>query len=279
MASPSIVSSIQNKGKQYLQVYEDSTASHWQNYCGCQSPGLKLKCLTCPFAIEFVQILQQKLDPSSQLGMAQFSPPQQAAPYSEEIKQRCLKMFIFGYSLTQIKKFTGVESVVVLRRWLKESGIYKSAGEYSQEQKQQCLELYKAGNTPLEIEEKMKISGFIISKWVCSSGIPTRPRKTQYSEEQINLAIEMYVDGKSYSQIKALTGVSPHRVRQLAVEQKVQRKKKPKAGRPPVYSPETKQQCLDLVNQGFSLKQIEELTGVGTNSISLWHKDYLIQRS
>lgn len=275
MSSKSIANLIQNKGQQYLQTYKGLTASHWQNHCVCESPGLQSKCLTCPFNVEFVQILQQKLDPTGQLGMAQIFPTQQAAPYSEEIKQRCLKMFQLGYSLRQIQKFTGIKSIGTLRYWLRESGIYKSAGEYSQEQKQQCLDLYLKGKTPLEIEEETKISKLIISIWIHSSGIPTRPQKTQYSDEQTQLAIEMYVDGKSYSQIKALTGVSPYRVQRLAVEQKIERKKKPKVGRPPVYSPETKQQCFDLLAQGLSLGQIEELTGVSTGSIQQWHKDYL----
>lgn len=275
--SKSTINLIEASGTRYLKA-RDALTDSWQSRCGCQSPGLQSKCLTCPFNIEFVQILQQKLDHSGQSGMAQISPPKQAAPYSEAIRERCLMMYELSYSLTQIQKFTRVESVVVLRRWLKDSGIYKSAGEYSVEQKQQCLELYKAGKTPLEIEEEMRISGYAISQWVCSSEIPTRPRKTQYSEEQTKLAIEMYVEGKSYSQIKAQTGVSPHRVQQLARKQKVQRKEIPKSGRPAVYSPETKRQCLNLIAQGLSLKQVEELIGVGTGSICRWHKDYLTQQ-
>jgi transposase-like protein len=219
--------------------------------------------------------IQSIIDPDSKRGMTKISPPQLSLPYSEEVKQRCVSMFKLGYSLTQIKEFTGVESVVELRHWLKDSGIYKSAKNYSQEQKQQCLDLYLSGKTPLEIENKMKISGFVISTWIHSSGIPTKPKKAYYSDEQEKLAISMYVEGKSYSRINSATGIPPHRVNELAKQKKVKRKRQPKAGRPAVYSEEVKQTCLDLLAESKTPMQIEQLMGVSAGQIRLWQKDYI----
>lgn len=274
MVSKSTINQISNTGEKYIKVYNDSVRDSWQNHCGCLEPGLQAKCQTCPFGIEFIQKIQREIDPDSKLGMTKISPPQLSKLYSEEIRQKCVEMFGLGYSLTQIKKFTGVESVVKLRHWLKDAGIYKSAGEYSQKQKQQCLDFYMSGKTPLEIEEEMRISGFVISSWIHSSGLPTKPRKTHYSDEQKKLARSMYVEGESYSKIKSATGIPPHRVEELAKQPKVHRQREPKAGRPPVYSSEFKQTCLDLLAEGKTPLQIEQLMGVNAASIRQWKKDY-----
>ena len=50
-------------------------------------------------------------------------------------------MFVRGYSLQEIKKLTGVNSVVILRKWLEIEGIYQKESDYSEEQQQQCLNL------------------------------------------------------------------------------------------------------------------------------------------
>ena len=210
--------------------------------------------------------------------MTEISPPQISRPYSESVKRRCVSLYQLGYSLTQIKQFTGVGSVVELRNWLKEEGIYKSAEEYSPQQKQQCLELYLSEKTPLEIEEQMRISGFVISKWVCSSGIPTRPRKVHYSQEQQDLALSMYVEGESHSKIKSATSIPAHRVDELAKQKKVKRKRLPSSGRPPVHSSEVKKACLDMLDRGKTPLQVEQLMGVSVSHIREWYRDYVAQQ-
>ncbi len=264
---------MRNAGNAYNHEVKD----FWRNHCGCEEPGLFAKCQTCPFAIELIKRIQSKIDPEGELKMTDISPPKLSKPYSESVKRRCAEMFELGYSLTQIKQFTGVESVVELRHWLKDSGIYKSAKDYSIEQKQQCLDLYLSGKTPLEIEEEMRVSGFVISSWIHSSGIATRPYKTLYSQEQEERALSMYVEGKSYSKIKSATGIPPHRVDELAKDKKVKRKKQPSAGRPAVYSAEVKQTCLDLLAEGKTPMQIEQLMGVNAGSIRQWHKNCITQ--
>ena len=278
MVNKSTIAQISNTGEKYINTYNHEVKDFWRNHCGCKEPGLKAKCQTCPFAIEFIKRIQSIIDPKGELKMTNISPPKRSLPYSELVKRRCVSMFELGYSLTQIKQFTGVESVVELRHWLREEGIYKSAKDYSIEQKQQCLDLYLSGKTPLEIEEEMRISGFVISSWIHSSGISTRPHKTRYSQEQEDRALSMYVEGKSYSKIKSATGISAHRVKELAKQKKVKRKKQPKAGRPTVYSAEVKQTCLALLAEGKTPIQIEQLMGVSAGYIRQWQKDYIAQQ-
>ena len=278
MKSNSTIAQISNTGEKYINAYNHEVKDFWQNHCGCKEPGLERKCITCPFAIEFIKRIQSTIDPEGEFKMTEISPPQLSKPYPESVKRRCVSMYQLGYSLTQIKQFTGVSDVVKLRHWLKDKGIYKSAKDYSTEQKQQCLDLYLSGKTPLEIEEEMRVSGFVISGWIHSSGISTRS-KTRYSQEQQDRALSMYVEGESYSKIKSATGIPPHRVNELAKDKKVTRKRQPKAGRPAVYSAEVKQTCLDLLAGGKTPLQIEQLMGVSAGQIRTWYKDYIAQQN
>lgn len=279
MLSKSTIAQISNTGEKYINVYNNLVRNFWQNHCGCQEPGLKAKCQTCPFAIEFIQKIQQEIDPDSKLGMTIISPLQVSPPYSEEIKHRCLEMYELGYSLRQIKDLTGVGNNVILRRWFKKSGICKGAEEYSQEQKQRCLNLYLEGKTPLKIEEETRISGDLIYRWIYSSGIPVRPKKIQHSDDRQKLAISMYIEGESYSKIESATGLPSDRVDELAKQQKVHRKKKPKAGRPPVYSSEFKQTCLNMLDQRKTPIQIEQLMGVSACLVRQWQRDRIAQQN
>lgn len=136
--------------------------------------------------------------------------------------------------------------------------------------------MYKEAKTPLEIEEITRIPGNVIRNWVFKAGI-ARP-KNHYSLEQQQQAISMYSQGISYSEIETVTGVPPSMTKKFAhqakTQQKVHRKRKSKGGRPPVYSSEFKQTCLDMLAQGKTLVQIEELIGVGAGSIRRWQKDH-----
>ena len=70
----------------------------------------------------------------------------------------------------------------------------------------------------------MRISGFVISGWIHSSGIPVKPKKARYSQEQEKRALEMYIEGESYPKIKSATDIPPHRLNELAKQKKVKRK-------------------------------------------------------
>lgn len=273
MVNKSTIAQISNTGEKYINAYNHEVKDFWQNHCGCSKPGLEAKCITCPFAIEFIKRIQSKIDPEGELRMIELPLTQASKPYSSEIKKRCVEIFEAGYSLTQIQKLYGIKYIVELKFWLERAGIYKSAEEYSQEQKQQCIDLYLEGKTPLEIEEITRISGFVISDWIHSLNLPPRSKRIRHSDEQQQLAISMYAEGKSYSKIKSATGISSSKVRKMAQKQNVHRQKQPKAGRPPVYSEQFKQTCLDLLAEGKTAMQIEQLMGVSAGSIRRWRKN------
>ena len=262
---------IKKAEQRFLTGY-NSVVNSWPNHCDCEQPGGQVGCLQCPYFRELLNQLQQEVDPSKEMGLASVLSPELSPPYSDEIKQQSISMFIRGYSLQEIKKLTGVNSVVILRKWLEIEGIYQKESEYSEEQQQQCLNLYLQGKTPLEIEEVTRIPGKVIRNWVYHGGIARS--KDNYSYEQKKLALSMYAAGESYSKIQNRTGIYNQKVKELALEANVSRKKKPKkGGRPPVYSDEFKQNCLDLLSQGKTPGQIEELMGVTAGTVRLWQKE------
>lgn len=256
-----------------LKSAENSLTSSWKDHCGCQKPGHKLRCQQCPFFREYIQKLQQEIDPNLSMGLAVIPPPEVSPPYSEEFKQRCLDMFDGGYSIQEIKDLTGVNSFGVLRRWLSDAGFYKKAQDYSSEQKQKCLDLYLEGKTPLEIESLTRISGHVIRSWVSRKGIARA--KNHYSQEQQRLAVIMYSENKSYSEIEARTGVPRTMVKKFAYLAKASRKRKGKAK---TYSEEFRQHCLDLLAEGQTPAQIEESLGVAADTVRRWRKQYIAKQ-
>ena len=269
MVSQLTINQVQISGARYFKA-RDALTDSWQNRCGCPEPGLKLKCQTCSYFIEYIELLQLKVEMlSPQPDFAVMLPPKLAPPYSEPIKQRCLMMFSLGYSIKQIKQLNGINSFGILRRWFREAGLYKGAEEYSVAQKQECLSLYQQGKTPLEIEEINRVSGDVIRAWVSRAGIARQ--KNHYSPEQQQQAIALYAQGIAYSEIKTVTGVPPSMVRKFASQAKVTRKRKGKA---PTYTPEFKQNCFNLLAQGKKPVQIEELLGVSADTVRRWWKKH-----
>lgn len=272
MSSQLTINQVQNAIERY-SIVENSLTSSWKDHCGCPKPGHKIHCQQCPFFREYIQKLQQELDPSLSMDLAKFPPPSVSPPYSEEFKQRCLDMFDNGYSIQEIKDLTGVNSFGVLRGWFSEAGFYKKAQDYSSEQKQQCLDLYLAGKTPLEIESVTRISGHVIRHWVSAKGIARS--KNHYSQEQQKLAVLMYSENRPYSEIEAQTGMPQSMVKKFAFLAKASRKRKGKAK---TYPEDFRQQCLDLLAQGQSPAQIEEALGVSADTVRKWLKQNITQQ-
>ena len=272
MADRSTIDRVKNAGERYLDTL-DSVISCWRNHCGCQQPGLKQKCQTCPYFIEYIQRLQSTVDPIGKADLAVLSPPELSPPYLEKFRRICLEMFELGYGVSRIKELTGVNSLTTLRQWLEQSGLYKKAFEYSQQEKQRCLDLYLEGKTLLEVEEITRISGNVIRRWVSDAGI-SRP-KNYYTPRQQQQAVSMYSQNIPYAEIEAATGVPPSSVKRFASKAKAKRKRKGKAA---TYSLEFKQQCFDLLAQGLKPSQVAEAQGVAADTVSRWHKHYREQQ-
>ena len=272
MSDHSTINRVENAGKRYLDASEP-VMDRWRRHCGCQIPGLEIKCQTCPYFIDYIQQLQFIVDPDGKEDLAVLLPNEVSPPYSSEFRRGCLSMFEFGYSVSRIKELTGVNSLTTLRRWLEKEGLYKKAEDYSRSQKQQCLELYLSGKTPKEIEEITRISGNVIRGWASNSGI-SRP-KNHYAQEQQQQAVEMYAKNVPYAEIEAVTGVPYSMVRKFAHQAGASRERHRPTS---TYSPEFKQECFDLLAQGLKPSQVAELKGVAADTIRKWHKRYREQQ-
>ncbi len=262
-------SCLENAVKRFEEA-NSSELKKWKGYCGCSIPGREIKCHHCPYFLEYLQTLQKNLESNSEKNFAIKLVPNLSPPYSSEIREQCVGMFVNGYSLTKIKALTGVNNLQHIRVWLIEEGLMKKRREYSTQEKEHCIELYLEGMTPVEVEEVTLIPADFISEWVGDAGA-SRP-KTSYSDTQKELALSMYHEGKSYAEIEEATGISKEMVHHYTRKAKVRRKHKKKGGRPSTYSEEFKQTCLSLLEEGKTTSQVEELMGVSRGTVRKWQK-------
>jgi hypothetical protein len=158
----------------------------WKVYCGCSIPGTKIKCHHCPYFLDYLQALQKRLESNPKKVFAIKLVPQLSPPYSSEIREQCVGMFINGYSLRRIQALTGINSLKHIRTWVVEEGLMKKRREYSSQEKQHCVELYLKGMNPVDVEEVTGISADSIRDWVFNAGV-ARP-KNAYSDVQKELA-------------------------------------------------------------------------------------------
>lgn len=265
-----IVQTCLKNAVERFEVANAEVMKTWKGYCGCLTPGLDIKCLHCPYLSEYIQFLQKQIDSTPEKVFAQKLPPEVSAPYSDKVRHQCVDMYRNGYSIEKIKELTGVNNFRHIRRWLNEEGLLRTKGEYSKEDKERCIQLYIQGKTPTEIEEIMGISGGEIMNLVFKSGV-SRP-KNHYSESQRKLALSMYEEGESFAKIEDATGISHAMVTKYACQAKVYRKKHARSGRHSPYSDEFKQKCLNLLKEGKSPPQVEEIMGVSADTVRQWRK-------
>lgn len=251
---------------------EKELLSSWHGYCGCTNPGRHIKCQSCPYFIEFIQKFQLYLEPDSPDIFPSLSPPKFSSSYPDVVKEKCIEMYSKDYSLQQIFELTGVKNFRILRGWINQAGLLKQFNNCSEEEKEICLELYQQGLTPLQIEEKTRISADSIRNSVCKTRL-SRP-KNYYSEEQKQLVFSMYREGKSLSEIEQVTGISKGGIKKLVSKAKVHRKNpnQAKKGRPRIHTEEVRQHCLKLLEAGKTPPQIEEMLGISADTIRRWRK-------
>lgn len=269
--SKSTLKTFQEAVDRFL-IAEAQALETWQGNCHCPDPGLQLKCQKCPYFIELVLEIQQKLQPESEKKFPRILPLELEVPYSEELLQQCLELYSRKYSLAQIQRLTGITNREVLRGWLNSNGLLKKSSDYSQAEKQAYLALYKEGLTPKQIEDATGVSVELIYDWITQVGISQKYNNSYYRPEQKEECLSLYVKGSSCGEIEALTEIPRGTVRKWVKEANLEREPR-KTGRPPKYSPEVRQACLELVAQGKSLSQIEEKMNITPGTIRRWLRE------
>jgi transposase-like protein len=271
--SQSTLTTFQEAADRFLSA-EAQVLKTWQGCSHCPDPGLQLRCQKCPYFIELVLEIQKKLQSEPEQNFPRILPLELEQPYSEELLQQCLELYSQDsqkYSLTEIQRLTGITNRKVLKDWLNsKKGLIKKSKDYSQAERQPSLALYQEGLTPKEIEEITGVSVELLYEWIRQAGISRGHSK--YPQELKKECLFLYIQGSSCGQIEALTGVPRGMVGDWVKEANL--KKEPRKGcRPPKYSPEVKQACLELVAQGKSASQIEEKMNISAATIRVWLRE------
>ncbi|WP_019488047.1 helix-turn-helix domain-containing protein [Kamptonema formosum] len=124
--------------------------------------------------------------------------------------------------------------------------------------------------TPKQIEDATGVSVELLYDWIKLAGISRG--HNSYPKKQKEECLSLYVKGASCGEIEALTGISRATVGDWVKQANLGRKPC-KGGRPPKYSPDVKQACLELFAQGKSVSQIEEKLNISPLTIRRWRRE------
>jgi transposase len=243
----------------------------WTTPCQCDVPGAFVKCEDCPYFKGYVLRLQEQLDVAPGIRLPAVLAPALKAPYSKEVRQQCLELFRLGFSIGGIQQLTGVANRKTLRRWLYSEGLLQRADQLTSTIRQQCLDLYSDGLTVKEIEDLMRIGGDIISSLVSDESL-SRP-KPNYSQQQRQASLELYMQGLSLQEIEEKTQVHGPTIRSWAKAEGLHRERRYGGGRTRVYDQAFREDCLRLLEEGWTLPQVELEKGVAIDTIRRWKKE------
>lgn len=267
MSYQPIIKLVAQASKKYAHSLQQVQQS-WQGICECQEPGLQLKCHDCPYYLEWLSKLQAQLDSNAKYPLPVATP--KSEPWADGLKEICCQMFTHHYSCDQICQLTGIKERGVVSNWLQEAGLLRDINACSPSEQKFCLQLYSEGKTTGEISEIMKVTTKSLTKFANKQGVLRGKRK--YLPEQKEKALEMYHEDAPFAEIESITGVPKNIVCDWAKRAKVKRKHRTNQGRKPLYSPEFKQQCFDLLASGKKPSQVGEIMGVSPDTIVKWRK-------
>ena len=137
------------------------------------------------------------------------------------------------------------------------------------------MNLYSEGMSLSQIESLTGVPADLLNSRVNAAGV-SRPRK-YYSDEQKEQALALFQDGRDIKEIEVLTGVYAKSVQSMVKRANLSNLHRPRryrSGRPPVHSPEVKQSCQKLLQEGKSPAQIEELLGISADTVRRWRKQW-----
>jgi len=252
---------------------EAEALKDWHPFCNCLNPGGELECENCPYFHVLVQLIQEKLHPIPAEVFPVILPPEIKPPYSDEVKQQCVKLHTQGYSLERIQSLTGVTNCRRLREWIRQANHLDRPVEPTPELRQRCLNLHADGMSASQIEDLTGVPTKTVNDWLKAAGL-FKPRLF-YSTAQKEQALALYRDGRDVGEIETLTGVSAQSLGSMANRANLTRPKRVRIGRPRIHPPETRQACQNLLREGKSAVQIEELLGVSASTIRNWKKQWV----
>lgn len=135
---------------------------------------------------------------------------------------------------------------------------------FSEEVQQQCLDLWRNGYTLKKIIWLTGVNNRrLLRKWLTSENL--MGGAADYSEAEKQLCIELYLEGKTPSEIEDQTGISGEIISEWVQQAGVSRPKT-------CYTKEQKESCLSLYLEGKTLPEVEHLTGVPGELVRCWAK-------
>ncbi len=239
---------------------EAQAIQDWQNACDCPAPGQRIECRECPCYKKLGLLTQQKLDSEPEKVFAAIVPLEPSDPYSDSVKQQCLKMFTAGYSLQDIQHLNGIPYRQKMTDWFREVGLAPRSAQYPESVKQKCLQLYAERWTVRQIENETGVPADTISDWTYQSNLS---RACKYPEELKKRCIDSYLEGKTCNKIHSETGIPTVTIELWIWKEGISRRQKR-------YSEAEKRDCLALYESGKSLKEIEAITGIKYATIGSW---------
>lgn len=273
MSSKLTLALVENAAVRFDQVMSELLET-WDWPCECTLPGRLPQCLSCPGFRLLIEDMQQQLAANLEGDLVELAPLVLEPPYSDKVRQDCLLLYKRGANLSTIQRLTGVTSRKALRAWLVEAELLSSSTYDYKHQQQRCLELYQQGLTPGEVEDRTRVHANVISHWAGEAGI-SRP-KNHLTDAQKEAIPQLFYQNLSFAKIGRRIGADFYLVKQWAREAGLKRKRVYGGARPPVYSESDKQECLLLLQEGYTTQQIEELTDIGAKTLVEWFKEFCL---
>lgn len=270
MTSQLSIQQFQSAADRFLKA-KDKVLATWVVPCQCTVPGAFVECQNCPYFKVYVLRLQAQLDIPANIKLPAVTMPELKPPYSKEVRQQCLELFRLGFSIGGIQQLTGVTNRRTLQKWLSAERLLPTAKELTPIIRQQCLDLYSDGLSVKEIEDLMRVGGDVISGLIASAGI-SRP-KANYSEQQRQESLDLYMQGWGLQEIEDKTHVHGRTIRAWAKVEEIHRERLYGGGRPRVYDQAFRDDCLRLLEEGWTAAQVELEKGVAVGTIRRWKRE------
>jgi hypothetical protein len=270
MSSQLSLQQFQRAADRFLKAKAKVLAT-WATPCQCTLPGTFVACQNCPYFKVYVLRLQAQLDIPANIKLPAVTNPKIKAPYSKEVRQQCLELFRLGCSIGEIQHLTGVTNRRTLQKWLHAEGLFLTVDKLSPKIRQQCLDLYSDGLSVKEIEDLMRVGGDVISSLVSREGM-SKP-KVNYSKQQRQESLDLYNQGWGIQEIENKTQVYRETVRAWAKSEGFHRERQSGGGRPRIYDQAFRDDCLRLVEEGWTIAQVELEKGAAGDTIRRWKKE------